>query len=206
MTEEQRPSQLPIAVTSSRLALAPILFVIWSQYGFSLSPPAWLPMASAGLVGLAMATDWLDGWLARKLDSATVFGRIVDPLVDKIVILGTLVYMTAMPWTHAYMPAWAVATILMREIIITGLRGEAERRGFDFGASPLGKAKTTSQVSAILAVFFVIAMAGGQVMRNGAGVLVGISIILTIVSGVDYIRQFVNEMGSENGVSSSTIR
>ena len=184
-------SPWPTVATFARLLAVPLLFVLWSLTAFGSSPTeAWVWWVSAAVFGLAMATDAVDGWLARRLDGVTVLGRMLDPLVDKVLVLSVFVFLSAMPETQALVPAWVTGLILTREVLITGLRGHAEQQGIDMSASRLGKWKTMSQTAAVLVVLLVMALWGDG---RPAGVswatigLVQVSVVLALWSGADYV-------------------
>ena len=136
-------------------------------------------------------TDVLDGWIARHRGEVSVFGRIADPFVDKILILGSGIFLVSIPGITAVLPAWVVAAILAREMLVTALRGAIEGRGTNFQAGPWGKIKMILQCVAI-----------GGVVLYGAGVswvatrvigelslvrvVVYVCAAVTIVSGVEY--------------------
>jgi CDP-diacylglycerol--glycerol-3-phosphate 3-phosphatidyltransferase len=104
---------------------------------------------------LLAATDVLDGYLARQGGYVSVFGRIADPFVDKVLIMGTLIFMTVMPWSRERIPAWFVVLILARELLVTGLRGYVESVGMEFAADRLGKLKMLLQCFAVAGVMFI---------------------------------------------------
>jgi phosphatidylglycerophosphate synthase len=79
-------------------------------------------------------SDVLDGWLARRGNLITAFGRIADPFVDKVLILGCMVYLAVLPWSQRFFPAWVVVVILAREFLVTGIRGYVESLGGQFPA------------------------------------------------------------------------
>ena len=145
MDEVRTVSPWPNIVSMSRLGAVPILIYIFVQWdGSEAFPDSWFWWLTLGIFGIGMATDALDGYLARKLDSITVFGRMIDPLIDKILIQTMLILLAVSPWTSSLVPFWAVILIISRETLITGLRGYAEVQQIDFSASKLGKGKTMS--------------------------------------------------------------
>ena len=75
---------------------------------------------------LIAVSDVLDGWLARRGNHITAFGRIADPFVDKVMVLGAMIYLAVCPWSQTWFPAWIVVVILAREFLVTGLRGYVE--------------------------------------------------------------------------------
>ena len=115
-------------------------------------------LAAAALFVLAAVTDALDGYLARKWKAVSVFGRIMDPFADKILVLGTVVMLATPtfriatesgPAMAAGFTGWMAVVILGRELLVTSIRGVFEARGVDFSASASGKAKMIVQSAAI---------------------------------------------------------
>lgn len=165
MSEPALKALIPNTLTIARLVLAVVFFVVLSLYQFPLGP-AWLLPLSIGLFILAALTDVADGALARRWQVVSVFGRIVDPFADKMLILGAFL-MLAGPgfalyrgWGHLNDPPhhaqllihqmsgvapWMVVVILARELLVTTIRAVLEGRGLDFSASFTGKAKMVVQ-------------------------------------------------------------
>lgn len=150
---------------------------------------------------IAAISDFLDGWLARRNGWVTAFGRVADPVVDKVLILGSLIYLSASANLAregdllAVMPVWAVVLMLAREFLVTALRGLVESHGLSFGADRYGKLKLILQVVYIAVP---LGVAGGipdfvflpflDLTRNPyifAGMFV-LMVGLTVVSGLNY--------------------
>jgi CDP-diacylglycerol--glycerol-3-phosphate 3-phosphatidyltransferase len=130
---------------------------------------------------IAMTTDFFDGRLARRQGRATSVGTLLDPIADKILVLAALVMLIE----QGVAPAWMVAAIVVREVLITGLRQAAVERGVVLAARDLGKLKTWAQaVAAGIAGF---AAAGAWTDRAAWWALL-VAVILTWVSGLDYAR------------------
>jgi CDP-diacylglycerol--glycerol-3-phosphate 3-phosphatidyltransferase len=108
--------------------------------------------AAFWLFVVSAATDTLDGAIARRLKEESVFGRIADPLVDKLLVLGTMIFLLGMSGVPSVMPAWTVAVMLAREFLVTAVRGAAEGRGINFQAVAWGKGKMLLQCVAVGAV------------------------------------------------------
>ena len=192
MAEIREVSPLPNIVSISRLGAVPILTIIFVCWGTgNIFPESWFWWASLSIFSIGMATDALDGYLARKLDSVTVFGRMMDPLIDKILIQTMLILLASLTWTSTLVPVWAVILILAREVLITGLRGFAEVQKIDFSASNLGKGKTMSQTIAIIMILGGFAVHGSSmaemVYADICFWMVMIATTLTLISGLDYI-------------------
>lgn len=180
---------LPNFLTLLRIALIPLLVIIL------LSPTKAAGFAATLLFGLASFTDWLDGYLARRLETVTVLGKFLDPIADKLLVMAALVMIIP----YGRVPAWMVLVILSREIIITGLRGVASSEGIVIAASNLGKYKTIFQIIAILGLllhfeyywFFGVKHEYLLVnMHNVGTFFLWIAVVITIWSGVDYLVRF----------------
>ncbi len=137
------------------------------------------------------ATDVLDGYLARQGGLVSVFGRIADPFVDKVLILGTLIFMAVMPWSRERIPAWFVVVILAREFLVTGLRGYAESVGMEFSADRFGKIKMLLQCLAVAGVMWIPGFSWPEswipVWSAIETVLIWGTLIATIGSGISYV-------------------
>jgi CDP-diacylglycerol--glycerol-3-phosphate 3-phosphatidyltransferase len=129
----------------------------------------------------AMATDWFDGRIARRSGRTSPFGTLLDPVADKLLVLSTLIVLLGQ---HVF-PAWMVAAIVARELLITGLRQAAVERGIVIAARDLGKLKTWAQAIAAA----VGGLAAGGVWRNDvAWWALLVALVLTWLSGIDYAR------------------
>ena len=134
---------VPNKITLTRLVLSIGLFVLLEWIGNTGEGLRWVfPFA---LFTLAAGTDWIDGYLARRLGQVTAFGRILDPLADKVVICGVLILCLTYDETKEYVPAWLVVLVVGREFLVSGLRGYLEGKGEPFGAGWSGKAKFFAQ-------------------------------------------------------------
>ena len=130
---------------------------------------------------VAMATDFFDGRLARRYGYTSSLGSLLDPIADKVLVLGTLVMLVG----ERVVPAWMVAAIVVREVLITGLRQAAIERGIVLAARDLGKLKTWAQAVAAAVAGF--AAAGAWTQRAAWWTLL-VAVVLTWVSGLDYAR------------------
>jgi CDP-diacylglycerol---glycerol-3-phosphate 3-phosphatidyltransferase len=130
---------------------------------------------------IAMSTDWFDGKLARRHGRTSPVGSLLDPIADKILVLAALVMLVG----QGVIPAWMVAAIVVREVLVTGLRQAAIERGVVLAARDLGKLKTWAQAVAAAVAGF--AAAGAWSNRVAWWALL-VAVILTWVSGLDYAR------------------
>ena len=130
---------------------------------------------------VAMTTDWFDGRIARRYGRTSALGSLLDPVADKVLVLATLVMLVG----QHVVPAWMVAAIVVREVLITGLRQAAIERGIVIAARDLAKLKTWAQA--------VAAALGGFAAAGGWGTNVAwwgllVAVVLTWASGLDYAR------------------
>lgn len=135
---------------------------------------------ATALFAVAMATDWVDGWWARRTGRTSDLGRLLDPVADKLLVMAALIMLV-----DRVLPAWMVAAVIAREFLVTGLRLAALERGVVIGARDLGKLKTWAQ--AVAAGLGGLA-AGGAVADEVAWWAMLVAVVLTWVSGLDYAR------------------
>ena len=180
---------LPNLLTLARVAAVPLIVII--MLADSRDAGFW----AAAIFGAAAATDFIDGWLARKWGVVTVLGKFLDPLADKLIVMAALIML--IPFGR--IPAWAVFLVLGREIIITGLRSIASSEGIVIDASDLGKYKTIYQMVAIPGLllhydyywFFGVRSELLHVnMHNFGMFFFVIALALTLWSGFDYLYKF----------------
>ncbi len=181
---------LPNALTLGRIFLVPLLVVVLlTKFEGRLIFGVRKELVGAAIFGLASLTDWLDGYLARRRKQVTTLGQLMDPLADKLLITAALVSLVQMGLAQG----WMVAVILGREFAVTVLRSIAHARGVVIAASPLGKFKMASEVTAILALIL-----GGEflpeVLLLGT-IALWVALITAVASGVDYYRRFNHVLG-----------
>ncbi len=141
--------------------------------------------AAAAVFSVAAITDALDGYLARKLNQVTAVGRQLDPLVDKVIVAGTYIYLLGIPETG--LSPWMVTTIVIRELLIQGLRSHLEGMGQAFGAKSAGKLKTVIQCLSIIAILLGLSFQIGPTLQLGRDLLTWLAVGLTVYSGLGYI-------------------
>jgi len=180
---------LPNLLTLGRIAAVPVVVLL--MLDDSRASGMW----AAAVFGLAAITDGFDGWLARKWGIVTILGKFLDPLADKLIVMAALIMLIPLD----RVPAWAVFTILAREMIVTGLRSIASSDGIVIAASDLGKYKTIFQMTAIPGLmlhydfywFFGLEWSLFHVNMHNVGIFYfWISFILAIWSGADYLFKF----------------
>jgi CDP-diacylglycerol--glycerol-3-phosphate 3-phosphatidyltransferase len=135
---------------------------------------------AAGVFILASFTDALDGWLARRYRSESNFGRLMDPLADKLLVTSALVSLVALDRVQA----WVAMVIIAREFAVTGLRQLAIEQGHVIAAGSWGKIKTVLQIAMVLAL---IAVEGSPAWVDA---LVYVTVAVTVYSGADYFFGF----------------
>jgi CDP-diacylglycerol---glycerol-3-phosphate 3-phosphatidyltransferase len=176
---------LPNAITLARIFLVPLLVVVLlTKFEGKQILGVRHELVGAVIFAVASLTDWLDGYLARRRKQVTNFGRLMDPLADKLLVTAAFVSIVQM----GLAPAWMVAVILGREFLVTVLRSIAASRGVVIAASQLGKIKMAAEVTTILALIL-----GNEYLPPlfilGIAAL-WVSLITAVVSGVDYYRRF----------------
>ena len=175
---------LPNKLTVGRLVLCG-LFTLVLELEYS-----WAGLVALIIFVVASITDWLDGYLARKWNLITDFGKLLDPLADKILIAAAYIHFVAID----YVPAWIVVCIIAREFLITGLRTLSAAKGIILAAEKLGKHKTISQIVTALVALVLYALdgLGWQFIDVGMSKqwvimpLMAITLVITVVSGVSY--------------------
>src|SRR5579872_1139576 len=165
------PLNLPNALTVVRIMLVPVLVAAL----LGNTPEG--DVLAAVVFALASLTDFVDGYLARSRDSVTTFGKLMDPLVDKLLIVAALVSLVSLHW----LAAWVAMVIIARELAVTMLRMGASQMGVIMPASNFGKLKTCIQIAAILSV---IAVRGRHPVW--LDVLLYVTVAVTVASGLDY--------------------
>jgi CDP-diacylglycerol--glycerol-3-phosphate 3-phosphatidyltransferase len=166
---------LPDQLTVARVVAVPVVVVL---YAWSFPNHAY--WATAVFV-VAMATDQIDGWLARRRGSSSSLGKLLDPVADKVLVLAALVMLVG----EGVAPAWMVALVVVREILVSGLRLAAVERGVVLGARDLGRLKTWAQ--AVAATIAGLAAAGAW-SEDVAWWALLVAVVATWVSGLDYAR------------------
>jgi CDP-diacylglycerol---glycerol-3-phosphate 3-phosphatidyltransferase len=185
----------PNRITAIRFVGALVLFVL---FALALDRPVAEIVHMRGRVNFAFwlfvviaSTDFLDGYLARRDGHITAFGRIADPFTDKVLILGTMIFLAATPWSRPWLPAWMVVVILAREFLVTGIRGYVESQGGEFPADGLGKIKMIVQCMAVGGMLWIYAWpwppAWFGFWSGLTHVLVWATLIATVGSGASYV-------------------
>lgn len=170
MATEVFPLNLPNLLTVLRIMLVPALVVAL------LGNTPGGDVLAAVVFALASLTDFIDGYLARARDSITTFGKLMDPLADKLLIVAALISLVSLN----RLAAWVATVIITRELAVTVLRLGATQAGVVMAASNFGKLKTCLQIVAILAL---IAVHGRPVWVMA---LLYLAVLVTVLSGLDF--------------------
>jgi len=201
---------IPNRITIGRLLLSIIFFVLLAMCHVVPAPDRGVLLTCFVLYILAGLTDLLDGYLARRWQVTSAFGRIADPFVDKVIVCGAFALLAGpnfafgrwgpiselerqMPaWLHGGMASavqgWMVVVLIAREFIVSGIRGFSESQGLKFPATSAGKIKMFVQSFAICAVLFQLAF-----LRQAPWAVVGkiaavwVTVIVTVGSGLTYV-------------------
>ena len=169
------PLNIPNALTLLRILLVPVLVVAL----LDATPEAqWV---AAAVFALAAFTDGLDGYLARSRRSETNFGKVMDPIADKLLVAAALISLVSLE----RLAPWVAMVIIAREFAVSGLRIAAGAQGVVIPASRLGKLKTVTQIAAILALIAVDDTGAWWVQT-----LLYVAVATTIASGADYFLNF----------------
>ena len=166
----------PNRLSILRVLCIPVLVIL-----LSLSVP-WFRWAAVAVFALASFTDFLDGYLARKNNWVTVFGKFIDPVADKLLVLSTLIMLS---WLNL-LPPWITIMILARDLSVDGLRLIAISKGKVIAAGPLGKIKTTSQM-----IFILLLLCLRQPAFSFPAGIIGAAwiCVITLWSGIDYFAR-----------------
>ncbi len=182
----------PNRITALRFLGSLVLFVVLSLWGAEADGPGRVTLQLCFWLFLSIAaTDFLDGYLARRGNFVTAFGRIADPFVDKIMVLGTMIFLAVLPWSQPWFPAWIVVIVLAREFLVTGIRGYVESQGREFPADWFGKFKMVIQCIAIGVVMGRFAFPWPKVLHTLLGhlghVFVWGTLLASLGSGISYV-------------------
>jgi CDP-diacylglycerol--glycerol-3-phosphate 3-phosphatidyltransferase len=178
------PLNLPNTLTVIRILLVPVVVVALVEE----TPNG--DAIAAGVFALAALTDTLDGYIARRRDAVTTFGKLMDPIADKLLIAASLIALVSLD----RLAAWIAMVIIAREFAVTGLRMVAVERGVVIQASWLGKLKTTLQVAAI------ICLIAFDPAPLSVDLLVYAAVAATVISGIDYFFGFRRMHSKQAGV------
>ncbi len=201
MSQDRRPARIGSLANMlgiARILATPIIIAL-----ILIGSPG-LGIIAVVLFFLAGMTDFLDGWVARARGEVSPLGVFMDLTADKVLVGGVLVAMVEV----GLLPTWIVATILVRELVIGGVRQMAAAENVVIAAKPLGKAKTLTTLLGMGALLIAYdALTGGPLAATGIGPMVQIigywlmvvATVLTLVSGWDYLRGALPLLRGERG-------
>ncbi|PCH98892.1 MAG: CDP-diacylglycerol--glycerol-3-phosphate 3-phosphatidyltransferase [Alphaproteobacteria bacterium] len=174
---------LPNCLTLLRIACIPVIAALM------MTPEAWAAWTALGIYTVACISDWLDGYLARRMNITSAFGRFLDPIADKLLTAILLLMFAGLGRLEGL---WIIpaAFIIFREVFVAGLREFLGPHKIIIHVSTLSKRKTMSQMIAM--GFLVVGDFGNPVLPNTVfigHILISISAVLTIITGWDYMRQ-----------------
>jgi cardiolipin synthase len=188
---------LPNLLTFARIAAVPV--VVGCIYAQSIMDgPLWLRWMALAVFVVAAVTDFFDGYLARAWDQHSAFGRMLDPIADKLLVASCLLMLAADGIIHGW-TLWAAIVILCREILVSGLREYLAALRVSVPVTRLAKWKTTAQLVAI--GFLLAGEAGDQVLPFNTQIglsLLWISALVTIYTGYDYFRAGIHHLIEED--------
>lgn len=207
---------IPNALTVLRLVLSAAFFLLLMSYQHHAGQPmhAWvLPIATILFI-VAALTDALDGYLARRWQVISVFGRIVDPLADKVLVIGAFIMLAGANFSDPSRVSegsritmvsgvypWMVVVILVREMMVTTVRATLEGQGIDFSAKQLGKWKMILQSVVVPIVLIIVwidpARPGYAWLVWPRDILVWVTVAVTILSGLPYVSGAVGALTSK---------
>ncbi|WP_112180908.1 MULTISPECIES: CDP-diacylglycerol--glycerol-3-phosphate 3-phosphatidyltransferase [Paraliobacillus] len=178
---------IPNRITLSRIFLIPVFIILltvpfeWGSWTIGNQILPVVDFVAAMLFILASATDWVDGYYARKHNLITNLGKFLDPMADKLLVTAAFILLIEMEMV----PAWIVIIIISREFAVTGLRLVAAGEGLVLAAGQMGKLKTVFQLAAI-SVLLLHNFPFSYIGFPFGSILLYVALALTVVSGVDY--------------------
>lgn len=176
------------SLTLLRICLVPVLVVVLltrTEHGL------WI---GAGIFGVGVLTDYLDGYLARRRGQVTRLGILLDPIADKLLTTAAFIALVELKTV----PAWGVWIIVGREIVVTGLRNVASMWGILIPASKLGKGKMVLQV---LAIFALLGKRRFAALALPAAILFWMAVVFALISAVAYLAHFRRVVGGKASTS-----
>lgn len=199
---------LPNILTMGRVAIIPAVMWMMEASSTAVAGPwtaRWAVFWATTLFSVASITDFLDGWLARNLNLQSAFGKFLDPLADKLLVLACLVELVALDRT----PAWLAILLLSREVAITGLRAIAADEGFELPSDRWGKWKTALQMVGLIGLMLHFPMhadfwiLSGTVDFHRVGLaLLTLSMLFSVGSAAGYMANFARQTFARHSATS----
>jgi CDP-diacylglycerol--glycerol-3-phosphate 3-phosphatidyltransferase len=174
---------IPNLLSISRILAVPVFIILMLE-------PSPIRALIAGVVfGLASATDWLDGYLARRWGQVTKIGKLLDPVADKILIMSALVVLVEID----IIDAWIATVFIAREFVVTGLRSIASSEGIVIPAENMGKFKVGAQIIAVLSFLLNYYLDSGWLNDIGWFTL-WVAMFLSVYSAVQYFKTYGKQL------------
>lgn len=164
-------------ITLARIAMIPVFMYC------AISDGAQGNLIALAIFAFASLTDGVDGYIARKYNQITDFGKLVDPLADKLLVMSALLILLE----QGVIPSWACILILAREFVVSSLRSIAASKGVVLAASWWGKVKTVSQLVCVMYLLADFDFLPGNAMVQD--LLIGVMVFFTVFSGYDYLKR-----------------
>jgi CDP-diacylglycerol---glycerol-3-phosphate 3-phosphatidyltransferase len=178
---------IPNLLSMSRILAVPVFIVLM------LDPTPLRSLAAGVVFSIASATDWLDGYLARKWGQVTKMGKLLDPIADKILIMAALVVLVEIQPEVVH--SWIAILIIGREFAVTGLRAIAASDGVVIPAETVGKYKVGAQITAVLSLLL-NQYSNQEWMKHLGWIALWVAMILAVYSAVQYFRTYWNKLNS----------
>jgi CDP-diacylglycerol--glycerol-3-phosphate 3-phosphatidyltransferase len=178
---------VPNLLSISRILAVPVFIILM------LDPSPLRALAAAAVFALASATDWLDGYLARKWGQVTKMGKMLDPIADKILIMAALVVLVEIKSDVVH--SWIAILIIGREFAVTGLRAIAATDGVVIPAESVGKYKVGAQITAVISLLL-YPYFEKEWMTDLGRIALWVAMILAVYSAVQYFRTYWNKLNS----------
>jgi len=203
-------TKLPNVITSLRLVVAGVVLVLIAASRLSTATVVYLDTVLALFI-VAMASDWLDGYLARRFKAVSKLGRMLDPFVDKVLVCGLFILLSGEDWggnvpmftgqaNGSGIAPWVAAVIVIRELMVSMLRGFGESSGRDYSARYIGKVKLCVQTGFLIAVLLILSH-----LRDYSWVAyvrdlgtIGV-VVTTVISAVVYIKMGYEDIRGDSG-------
>jgi CDP-diacylglycerol---glycerol-3-phosphate 3-phosphatidyltransferase len=188
---------IPNALTLARLVMTAAFVALLSLYNARTNPSTVILITSLVVFVTAALSDALDGYLARKWQVVSVFGRIMDPTADKLLVLGAFVMLASPSFAKgdgvqlSGVASWMVVVIIARELLITVLRAVIEKEGVSFAAAWTGKWKMIAQSVAVPLILLLLILADQGTfstasITNANSIIAWVVVVITALSGIDY--------------------
>ncbi len=179
---------VPNMLSLSRILSVPVFIVLMLE-------PTPIRALAAGIVfSLASATDWLDGYLARKWGQVTKVGKLLDPIADKILIMAALVVLVEIRPKEVH--AWIAIVLIGREFAVTGLRAIASSEGIVIPAESVGKYKVGAQITAVLSLLLDYYMSH-ELLRYLGIIALWVAMVLAVYSAVTYFMRYWTQLDNQ---------